>query len=43
MDGCKEIYQQQTEMAKACRLMFQQELDELRSKVRLPDSIATAI
>jgi len=34
MDGCKEICQRQTEMDKACRPMFQQEVDELRSKVR---------
>jgi len=35
MDGCKEICQRQTEMEKARRPMFQQELAELRSKVRL--------
>jgi len=35
MDGCKEICQRQTEMEKARRPMFQQELEELRSKVRL--------
>ena len=34
MDGCKEIYQRQTEMEKARRPMFQQELEELRSRVR---------
>ena len=34
MDGCKEICQRQTEMEKARRPMFQQELGELRSKVR---------
>ena len=34
MDGCKEICQRQTEMEKARRPMFQQELEELRSKVR---------
>ena len=34
MDGCKEICQPQTEMEKARRPMFQQELEELRSKVR---------
>jgi len=31
MDGCKEICQRQTEMEKARRPMFQQELEELRS------------
>jgi len=35
MDGCKEICQRQTEMEKARRPMFQQELEELRSKVRI--------
>jgi len=35
MDGCKEIYQRQTEMEKADRPMFQQELEELRSKVSI--------
>jgi len=34
MDGCKEICQRQTEMEKARRPMFQQELEELSSKVR---------
>jgi len=34
MDGCREICQRQTEMEKARRPMFQQELEELRSKVR---------
>ena len=34
MDGCKEICQRQTEMDKARRPMFQQQLEELRSKVR---------
>ena len=34
MEGCKEIYQRQTEMEKARRPMFQQELEELRSRVR---------
>jgi len=34
MDGCKEICQRQTEMEKARRPMFQQELEELRSQVR---------
>jgi len=33
MDGCKETCQRQTEMEKARRPMFQQELEELRSKV----------
>ena len=32
MDVCKEICQRQTEMEKARRPMFQQELEELRSK-----------
>jgi len=31
LDGCKEICQRQTEMKKAHRPMFQQELEELRS------------
>ena len=35
MDGCKEICQRQTEMEIARRPMFQQELEELRSKVRI--------
>jgi len=35
MDGCKEICQRQTEMEKADRPMFQQELEELRSKVSI--------
>jgi len=34
MDGCREICQRQTEMEKACGPMFQQKLEELRSKVR---------
>jgi len=34
MDGCKEICQRQTEMEKARRPMFQQELEELKFKVR---------
>ena len=34
MDECKEICQRQTEMEKARHPMFQQELEELRSKVR---------
>jgi len=35
MDGCKEICQRQTEMEKARRPMFQQELEELRSKDKM--------
>ena len=34
LDGCKEICQRHTEMEKARRPLFQQELEELRSKVR---------
>jgi len=34
LDGCKEICQRQTKMEKARCPMFQQELEELRSKVR---------
>jgi len=34
MDGYKEICQRLTEMEKARRPMFQQELEELKSKVR---------
>ena len=33
MDGCKEICQRQIKMEKARCPMFQQELEELRSKV----------
>jgi len=35
LDGCKEICQRQTEMEKARRPMFRQELEDLRSKVRI--------